>query len=400
MTNDTRDSNPRKGRSFLLLTGQMVLVIFLAIFVLAAAMIYGPSLLLSFERLPLVMQIGVLCIGLAIAFDFVNGFHDTANAVATVIYSGALPAWLAILMSAVLNYAGAMTVGTSVAEFIATTIPRDVVSGPMILATLLAGLTWNLLTWWKGLPVSSTHCLLGSLAGAGFAVAGLNGFSHPAVLKALAALIVSPIIGFVLAFIFAKCMDFLVRHLSGKTTSNGVEIARQSKVWRLIFKGLQIATSASVSFSHGANDGQKTMGLITLILGTIFVSYGYSVGIVPDWVKVSAALAIGLGTAIGGGRVIRTVGEKLSARAIDPVQGCAAEFTTAMTVLYASKLGVPASTTHVLTSSVVGSSISLHGKQFANWSTMKKVGLAWLVTLPFTALLAGGFHFLLSSVLT
>jgi PiT family inorganic phosphate transporter len=372
-------------------------VIGVAVVVLVcAAVLYGPALYVDFMQLSAMMQIGVICIILAFMFDFVNGFHDTANAVATVIYSGALPAWLAILMSACLNYAGAITVGTSVAHFIASTIPLQVASPVMLLSTLLAGLCWNLVTWWKALPVSSTHCLLGSLAGAGLAVAGLDGFSHPAVIKALTAMIVSPVIGFVLAFALAWLMNHMVRLIAGDSKASGLEVAHSSKTWRLGFRALQVASSATVSFTHGANDGQKTMGLITLILATVFVSHGYTVDVVPMWVKVGAALAIGLGTAIGGGRIIKTVGENLSTKAIDPVQGCAAEFMTALTVFYASKLGVPASTTHVLTSGVVGSSMGLHGCKHANWYTLRKIGMAWLITLPLTAALSFGLVHLLN----
>lgn len=371
----------------------------LAVVVLVcAAVLYGPALYTSFMGLSVLMQIGVFCIVLAFIFDFVNGFHDTANAVATVIYSGALPAWFAILMSASLNFAGAVTVGTSVAHFIATTIPLSVASPVTLLATLLAGLCWNIVTWWRGLPVSSTHCLLGSLAGAGFAVAGMDGFSHPAVTKALVAMIVSPALGFVLALCLAWLMNQMVRLVSGDKTTSGQDVARRSKSWRFGFRALQVASSASVSFTHGANDGQKTMGLITLILATTFASQGYTVDAVPLWVQMGAALAIGLGTAIGGGRIIKTVGEHLSTKSIDPIQGCAAEFMTALTVLYASKLGVPASTTHVLTSGVVGSSMGLHGTGHTKWITLRKIGMAWLITLPVTAALAFGLAHLLKLI--
>jgi PiT family inorganic phosphate transporter len=367
-----------KFMSSLTLSSKLMLGgIFLGIFGLMGQ--FGLNLVDSMQ-FTLVMKIAVLCIILSFAFDFVNGFHDTAHAVATIIYSGAMPPWMAIGMSAVLNFAGAVLVGTSVAHFVASTVPMGIVTPPMILATLLAGLFWNIITWLKGLPVSSTHCLLGSLAGAGFATAGLEGFSHPAIYKALVALVVSPLIGFVLALALAWCFKLLLN----KTSAGGKRGGKESKSVQRTFKTLQILSSGLVSFTHGSNDGQKTMGLITLILATQFASYGYSIDTVPLWVKLGAAAAIGLGTAIGGWPVIRTVGEKLSHKGIDPVHGCSTEFMTALTVFLASKAGVPVSTTHVLTSGVVGATYGLHGAGHANWHTLKKVGLAWVITLPLT----------------
>lgn len=333
--------------------------------------------------------IAIAAIVLALAFDFINGFHDTANAVATVIYSGAMKPRLAIAMSAFLNFIGAVTVGTTVAMFITHVIPLEVATLALIVAVLLAGVIWNLLTWWLALPVSSSHCLLGSLVGAGIAAAGLSGVNLEALYKALIALVVSPIAGFLIALAVAYLLKRLV----------GADAEKRSPAVKRVLPGMQILSSAAVSYTHGANDGQKTMGVITLILATQFASHGFTLTHVPFLVVIGAAAALGLGTAIGGGRVIRTVGEKLSLRPIDPVHGCAAELTTAATVLSASLVGVPVSTTHVLTSSVIGGTYGLHGPGHSNMSTMKKVIYAWLLTLPVTAVMSAGLYLVLKHLI-
>ncbi len=330
--------------------------------------------------------LAVSAIVLALGFDFVNGFHDTANAVATVIYSGAMRARNAILMSAALNFIGAVTIGTTVALFVTGIIPFELAKQlELIIAVLLAGVAWNLVTWHLGLPVSSSHCLLGSLIGAGIAAGGLGGVNMAALYKALIALVLSPVAGFLVALLVA----YILRRVAGNDPE------KRSQGLRRALPGLQILSSAAVSYSHGANDGQKTMGIITLILATQFHRLGYSVDHVPFWVVLSAAAALGLGTAIGGWRVIKTVGEKLSLRPIDPVHGCAAEFTTAATVFTASAFGVPVSTTHTLTSSVVGGTYGLYGPGHTDISTMKKIVYAWLLTLPVTAIVSGLLYFLL-----
>jgi len=378
------------------------------------------------DEKPLEDSMEIIAIGaiiLALAFDFVNGFHDTANAVATVIYSGALKPRVAIAMSASLNLLGALLVGTTVAMFITSVVPASAVSLHLVVSVLLAGLVWNVITWWKGLPVSSSHCLLGSLVGAGIAAAGVAGVNFAALKTAAIALTVSPIIGFALAF----AITWVLRQwFAGRTRSAALKASTQTLVvadeplsgnrpgkkkkdksnitdgrpaWlSKALPWLQILSSASVSFSHGGNDGQKTMGIITLILATSFASAGYTTAHVPFWVVLAAASAIGLGTAIGGGRVIRTVGEKLSSKPIDAAHGCAAELTTAFTVFAASKVGVPVSTTHVLTSAVVGGTEGLYGRGHSNLATMKSVFLAWVLTLPVCALLAAGLFMLLGLV--
>ncbi|HEY9679936.1 MAG TPA: inorganic phosphate transporter [Drouetiella sp.] len=322
--------------------------------------------------------VAVLAIVLALGFDFVNGFHDTANAVATVIYTKALKPGVAIVMSGILNFLGALLVGTAVAQVITKIIPADIVSLPIVVAVLLAALIWNLITWWYGIPVSSSHCLIASLFGAGITAAGVTGVAWSEFYKVLAALFLSPLVGF-----FAGWgMTWTTLKLSKEKDHPPGTKNPHSKLMRF----LHVISSASVSFSHGSNDGQKTMGIITLILGTHFS--GYHTNHVPFWVICAAALAMASGTIIGGWRVIRTVGTKISRERLSHSQGFASSMSTALIILAATHLGAPISTTHTLSSAVAGGTIPAHGKEKLNPKTMKLLLSAWILTIPIAGTLA------------
>ncbi|MBX9685471.1 MAG: inorganic phosphate transporter [Candidatus Obscuribacterales bacterium] len=323
--------------------------------------------------------VAIFAIVLALAFDFVNGFHDTANAVATVIYTKALKPRTAIILSGLFNFAGAVLVGTAVAKVITHIIPQESLSLLIVLAVLLAGLVWNLLTWYFGIPVSSSHCLIGSLFGAGIAAGGMSGVSWGEFNKVSMALLLSPIAGFAGGALLSWFAAVLVK-------KNACD--RQMPLLRFA----QILSSACVSFSHGGNDGQKTMGIITLILAIAFPAAGYSLSHVPFWVMVAAALAMGLGTTIGGGRVIRTIGEKLTQGEWHYTHGFGAEVSTAMIISLASAFGAPISTTHTLTSAVAGGAVSSYGAKQLNRSILQVILLAWVVTLPAVALISAGTY--------
>jgi PiT family inorganic phosphate transporter len=333
--------------------------------------------------------IAILAIILALAFDFVNGFHDTANACATVIYTKALKPGVAIVMSGMLNFLGALLVGTAVAQVILHIIPAGAVTLPLVVAVLLAALIWNLITWWYGIPVSSSHCLIGSLFGAGVTSAGMQGVSWVELQKVIIALLVSPLVGFVAG---AFTTWLALKFSKEKERDLSKEAAGQNGVMRW----LHIFSSASVSFSHGSNDGQKTMGIITLILATHFA--GYSQDHVPFWVMASAATAMAMGTIIGGWRVIRTVGTKISREKLSHSQGFGASMSTAIIILLASHLGAPISTTHTLSSAVAGGTIPVHGKGSLNPKTMQLILLAWVLTLPVAAILSSVCYFVLRLV--
>ncbi len=366
--------------------------------------------------------IAIAAIVLALAFDFVNGFHDTANACATVIYTKALKPGTAILLAGILNFLGAVLVGTAVAQVITKIIPAEKVTLSIIVAVLLASLIWNLLTWWLCLPVSSSHCLIGSLFGAGLMAAGTAGVAWPELYKVFGALILSPICGFLAGCILtwigiklsgrspdklaasvisvpspelvpaggvdAETAKYEISNAEKKILSTDEILALSHPKQPLFMRWLHVLASSLVAFSHGSNDGQKTMGIITLILATQFASHGYTINHVPFWVIIACATAIGLGTTIGGWRIIKTVGEKIGKEPITHAQGFGASLGTALVILIASQIGAPISTTHTLSSAVAGGVIPAHGPSKFNSATLKTIALAWVLTVPITAVLA------------
>ncbi len=324
--------------------------------------------------------IAALAIVLALGFDFVNGFHDTANSVATIIYTKSLKPLVAIVMSSILNFCGALLVGTAVAMVITKIIPPQDVTLPMVVSVLMAAVLWNLINWWFTIPISSSHCLIASLFGAGVASAGLNrgnwlgGVNWHELWQVIAALFFSPIIG----FISGAVVTYITLRLSG-------EKEKEKKHRPKLMRWLHIVASGSVSFSHGSNDGQKTMGIVTLILATHFAKYGYTADHVPAWVMAAAATAMALGTISGGSRVIRTVGTKISRERLSQSQGFGASMSTAVIILIASRLGLPISTTHTLSSAVAGGTIPAHGLQKLNANTLRLLATAWILTIPIAA---------------
>ncbi len=342
---------------------------------------------MSFETI-----LAVVAILLAIGFDFVNGFHDTANAVSTVIYTKALKPNYAILLSGLLNFLGALLVGTQVALVITRIVPADSISLSFILSSLLASLLWNLITWWYGIPVSSSHCLIGSLFGSGLLACGFEHLALGELKKVLLALLISPILGFTLGSI----ITYLTLKISREKLINNQKDADNHDT---LTRYLHIFACATMSFSHGGNDGQKTMGIITLILAVHFAKYGYDINHVPLWVITCAALAISLGTVIGGWRVIRTIGTKISREKMTHSQGFGACFSTAIISLAASFVGAPISTTHTLSSSVAGATIPVHGVHKLNFTTIKLILLAWLLTLPVAICLSACLFFLIHNII-
>lgn len=334
--------------------------------------------------------VAILAIALALGFDFVNGFHDTANAVATVIYTKALKPGVAIVMSGILNFLGALIVGTAVAQVITKIIPQDAVTLSIVVAVLVAAVLWNVITWWFGIPVSSSHCLIGSLFGAGVTAAGVKGVDTHELYKVLMALLISPLTGFVAGMVFT----WFALQLSKDKEDPGSSTQHHPKLMRW----LHILSSASVSFSHCSNDGQKTMGIITLILATHFSQFGYTLSDVPFWVKAAAATAIALGTVIGGWRVIRTVGTKISRERLSHAQGFGASMSTATIIMLASHFGAPISTTHTLSSAVAGGTIPMHGAEKLNPKTLKLIVLAWVLTLPVAAALSSVSYIIIRAI--
>ena len=322
----------------------------------------------------------LVVIGLAVTFDFINGFHDTANAVATVISTRVMRPWVAITMAGILNFVGALA-GTEVAKTVGSGIVGTTVPLEAIAAALSAAIAWNLITWYRGIPSSSSHALVGSLLGAGIASLGL-GSVHWVVLwgKVGLPLLVSPVVGFLIAL-------WLMRLLA--SIFGSMPPARVGP----IFRRTQIVSAAFMAFSHGSNDAQKTMGIITLALvsGGILPSFH-----VPTWVIALSAGAMAAGTFAGGRRIIHTMGNRLAH--LQPIHGFAAETSAAAVIQVASRLGFPLSTTHVISSSILGVGASKRLKA-VRWGVASTMVNAWLLTIPVTAVL-GFLAALLARALT
>ncbi|MEW6432890.1 MAG: inorganic phosphate transporter [Myxococcota bacterium] len=325
---------------------------------------------------------------MAIVFDYINGFHDAANAIATVVSTGVLPIRTAVLVAAVLNFAGAIT-GTAVAKTIASgfTDPA-LVTQAVVLAALLGASAWNLVTWWFGIPSSSSHALVGGLAGAVVAHAGIGGFKWAALgMKVLVPLVVSPTLGFVLAFTLMIVLTWIIRGMRPGT------VQRTSR-------RAQLVSASLMAFSHGTNDAQKSMGIITLSL-VAFAAAGHTLpgwmpawvmpavpDQVPTWVIVVCAAAIAAGTAAGGVRIIKTMGTKIIR--ITPLQGFAAETASALALLGASSLGVPVSTTHCINACIMGVGASKR-LSAVRWGVATNILVAWILTLPASGAAAWAF---------
>jgi len=314
----------------------------------------------------------IVVLVLAVTFDYINGFHDTANAIATSVSTRALRPSHAILMSATANFIGALT-GTAVAKTIATglaTTPSGADGQIVVAAALVGGIVWDLVTWRLGIPSSSSHALIGGLIGASVAAGGVESLNLPGIYsKVLVPLFASPVIGIVGGFILMVILLNIFRRAHPKRINDR-------------FRRLQVFSAAYMALSHGSNDAQKTMGIITLAL----VSAGLlSEPVVPLWVIFLSASAMALGTAAGGWRIIRTMGQKVVK--LDPVHGFAAETTAATVIFGASALGVPVSTTHVISSAIMGVGAS---DRFSavRWGVAGNIVVAWVLTIPASAIVA------------
>ena len=305
----------------------------------------------------------------ALVFDYINGFHDTANAIATCISTRALSVKSAIIMAAVLNFAGAM-----ISTKVATTIGKGIVDASnvtqtVVLAGIIGAIVWNLITWYYGLPSSSSHAIIGGISGAVIAHAGINALKWAGLKKIIMALILSPILGTAVGFIFMLLLDRIFRNHSPSGLNKN-------------FRRLQVASAALMAFSHGTADAQKSMGVITMAL----VSYGTLKTFVVPWeVMVACATAMAFGTAAGGWRIIKTVGRDFVK--LQPVHGFCVETASAGVILGASAFGMPTSTTHVITSTLLGVGLSKR-LTAVNWNVAKRILTAWVLTIPASALVA------------
>lgn len=306
----------------------------------------------------------ILTILVALVFELIVGSHDASNAIATSVSTKVLTPKKAVIMAAIFNMLGALY-STNVAKTISSGLTYDIKSQVVIIAALLSAIIWGLITWYFGLPSSSSHALIGGLLGSAIAYAGLNVVKWEGVIqKVFIPLLTSPILGFIIALVFMNILNKF-------TTVNNK--------W---FKRLQIFSAMFTAWAHGNNDSQKAMGIITLALVSAGVHTGNSI---PTWVIIASALSIALGTSIGGWKIINTMGEKITK--LDNRQGFAAETTAATIIESMSILGIPISTTHVVSSAIIGVGIS-KGKEYIGWKTVTTMMSAWILTIPVCGVIA------------
>lgn len=313
----------------------------------------------------------VITIAATLIFDFLNGFHDAANAIATVISTRVLKPIHAVAWSALFNFLAFFIFGVSVATTIGTGIVDPAAIQPIgIFCAMLAAITWNLATWYLGLPSSSSHALIGGLIGVGLARGGVAVLRWKGIVKILISIVLSPLLGMLLAMVL---MTIVLMSLQNATPA---PVDRT-------FRRIQLITSALLSLAHGGNDAQKSMGVIALLLYT-----SNQLGptfYVPLWVVLSCYIAIALGTLFGGFRIIRTMGMKITK--LKPVGGACAEITSAFTLFIATTLGIPVSTTHTITGAIVGVG-ALQRLSAVRWGVARRIVWAWIFTIPATTLLA------------
>ncbi|MBA3671075.1 MAG: inorganic phosphate transporter [Gemmatimonadaceae bacterium] len=337
----------------------------------------------------------IAIIGIAFIFDFINGFHDSANSIATIVGTRVLSPLAAVMWAAFFNFAALFTGGVAVAKAVgAGMIDQSIVDPNVILAALLGAIIWNLITWGFGIPSSSSHALIGAYAGSAVAKAGLAAITWgPKWVQTLSFIVISPLVGFMAGYALMIACYWIFRRMSG------------SKADR-VFRPMQLLSSAALSYSHGGNDAQKTMGII---LGLLVASKQYFAGetgwmhglyvadftTIPRWVEVGAYSAISIGTLFGGWRIVHTMGSRITK--LRPVGGFAAETGGAIAIQLATHWGIPVSTTHTITGSIVGVGATKR-LSAVRWGLAGRIVWAWILTIPASALMAALSYYLLASV--
>ena len=313
----------------------------------------------------------VLLVGLALVFDFMNGFHDAANSIATVVSTGVLKPYQAVVWAAMFNFLAiaifemkvAATVGKGIIE-------PGLVDYHVIFGALIGAIIWNGITWYYGIPSSSSHALIGGMIGAMLAKSGTTALLAPGILKTALFIVASPLIGFLWSAILITTISWICFRIPPNRVDR-------------VFRKLQLVSSAMYSLGHGSNDAQKTMGIIWLLL---IASGGATREHLPTWVITSCFVAIACGTLFGGWRIVKTMGQRITK--IKPVGGFSAETGGAMAVFFASDLGIPVSTTHTITGSIIGVGSAQRGFSAVRWGVAGNIVVAWIVTIPASGLIA------------
>lgn len=324
------------------------------------------------EPVQAALWVVILLVAMALVFDFMNGFHDAANSIATVVSTGVLKPSHAVLFAAFFNVAAVFVFHLSVAATVGKgIIEADMVGTHVVFGALVGAIVWNLITWYYGIPSSSSHALIGGLVGAGLAKGGFSALIASGILKTVAFIVISPLLGFLLGSMMMVIVAWIFRRSSPGNVDG-------------LFRKLQLVSAGAYSLGHGGNDAQKTIGIIWLLL----IATGYasvSDGVPPTWVIVSCYAAIGCGTMFGGWRIVKTMGQKITK--LKPVGGFCAESGGAITLFVATVLGVPVSTTHTITGAIVGVG-STQRASAVRWGVAGNIVWAWFLTIPASALVA------------
>jgi PiT family inorganic phosphate transporter len=324
----------------------------------------------SVTQISLGVLIGLIIV--ALAFDFMNGFHDAANSIATVVSTGVLKPYQAVLMAAGFNFLALFIFHLSVAATVGKgIIDQGIVDQYVVLGALVGAISWNIITWYYGLPSSSSHALIGGLVGAGVAKAGTSVLIPAGILKTVAFILISPLLGLLLGSVLMLTIFWIFRRFT------------PSKVDR-IFRRLQLVSSSMYSLGHGGNDAQKTVGIIWMLL--IAAGQIRPDDNVPAWVVIACYVTIGLGTMFGGWRIVKTMGQRITK--IRPVGGFCAELSGSITLFLATSLGIPVSTTHTITGSIVGVGMT-QSVSAVRWGLAGNIVWAWVLTIPCSAFMAG-----------
>jgi inorganic phosphate transporter, PiT family len=323
-----------------------------------------------------------ILIGLVLIFDFINGFHDSANSIATVVSTKVLSPVAAVGMAAFFNFVAFLIFPLKVATTMGKgVINPDVINLTVIAAALFAAITWNLVTWWYGLPSSSSHTLVGGLVGAAVASAGWGSVIMGGVIKIVAFIVIAPLLGMIMSFIISAIVIFLVKSHS----PSGID---------KYFRRLQLLSAAAFSLGHGGNDAQKSMGIIWVAL--IVTGFATKNDPIALWIVLSCHAAIALGTLLGGWRIVKTMGQKITK--LKPFEGFCAETAGALTLFGATHFGIPVSTTHVITGAIIGAG-ARKGVSAVKWGVTTKIFWAWILTIPISALFSFTMYFFLHWIL-
>jgi PiT family inorganic phosphate transporter len=323
----------------------------------------------------------VIVISLVLIFDFINGFHDSANSIATIVSTKVLSPFSAVLLAAVFNFIAFMVFPLKVAATMGKGIvDPDVINLTVIAAALIAAITWNLLTWWYGLPSSSSHTLVGGLVGAAVMSTGWTSVIVGGVLKIVIFIVVAPLLGMVISFIISAIVLYLAR----KQTPFGVD---------KYFRRLQLLSAAAFSLGHGGNDAQKSMGIIWVAM--IVTGLTTKNDHIPFWVVISCQAAIALGTLFGGWRIVKTMGQRITK--LKPFEGFCAETAGAITLFGATHFGIPVSTTHTITGSIIGVG-ARKGASAVKWGVTTKIFWAWILTIPVSGLIGALVYLILNKI--